>query len=135
MAEDHPPFVPFHTEVQRLFRELIKQPWSGRSLAETSRWQPSVDMCETDKAIIVEIELPGVRREDVRVEVKQDVLYITGERQVTAARQGRNYLRLEQHHGRFARQLPLPGTVNQEAIQAEFADGILTVTLPKNAQR
>jgi HSP20 family protein len=92
-------------------------------------------MVETDEAIIVDIELPGVQREDVRLEVKGDVLYITGERRARQERQGRNYYYSEQHHGNFERQLRLPRTVDREAIRAEFARGILTVTLPKKSER
>jgi HSP20 family protein len=92
-------------------------------------------MVETDEAIIVDIELPGVQHEDVRLEVKGDVLYITGERRAKQERQGHNYYYSEQHYGSFERQLRLPRTVDREAIRAEFAHGVLTVTLPKKSER
>ena len=74
MGEETPlrPFFPVQEEVRRMFQELIHQPWGGRGFSETSNWQPCVDMCETPEAIIVEVELPGVRREDVRIEVEGD---------------------------------------------------------------
>jgi len=137
MGEETPlrPFLPVHEEVRRLFQELIHQPWGGHGSSAHSDWQPRVDMCETSEAIIVEVELPGVRREDVRIEVEGDTLRITGERRVTSERQERNYYRVERSHGRFARQLRLPGTVAREAIRAEFDAGILTITLPKRERR
>jgi HSP20 family protein len=92
-------------------------------------------MVETDEAIIVDIELPGVQREDVRLEVKGDVLYITGERRARQERRGHNYYYAEQHYGSFARQLRLPRTVDREAIRADFTQGILTITLPKKSER
>jgi HSP20 family protein len=133
MAEGLPsrPFFPVQEEVRRLFQELIYQPWGGQGSSETDNWQPRVDMCETPEAIIVEVELPGVRREDVRIEFEGDFLHITGERHTTAERQERNYYRLERRYGRFARQLRLPGTVAREKIRAEFDAGILIITLPK----
>ena len=136
MGEELPsrPFFPVQEEVRRLFQELIHQPWGGQGSPETGNWQPQVDMCETPGEIIVEVELPGVRREDVRIEVRGDLLHITGERHTTAERQERNYYRLERHHGRFARQLRLPGTVDREGIRAEFDAGILIITLPKRKQ-
>ena len=136
MGEELPsrPFFPVQDEVRRLFQELIHQPWGGQGFPETSSWQPRVDMCETPEEIIVEVELPGVRREDVRIEVEGDFLHITGERRTTSESQGRNYYRLERSHGRFARQLRLPGTVVREEIRAEFDAGILIITLPKRAQ-
>ena len=139
MAEERPqawrPFLEVQQEVRRLFQELVHQPWGGAGAAAASQWRPSCDMVETDEAIIVDIELPGVQREDVRLEVKGDVLYITGERRARQERQGRNYYYTEQHYGSFERQLRLPRTVDREAIRAEFAHGILTITLPKESER
>jgi len=136
MGEELPsrPFFPVQEEVRRLFQELIHQPWGGHGSPETGHWQPQVDMCETPEEIIVEVELPGVRREDVRIEIEGDSLHITGERRTTAERQERNYYRLERRHGRFARQLRLSGTVDRERIRAEFDAGILIITLPKRKQ-
>jgi HSP20 family protein len=136
MGEELPsrPFFPVQEEVRRLFQELIHQPWGGQGSPETRHWQPHVDMCETPEEIIVEVELPGVQREDVRIEVEGDFLHITGERRTTAEHQRRNYYRLERHYGRFERQLRLPRTVAREGIRAEFDAGILTITLPKRAR-
>jgi HSP20 family protein len=139
MAEDRPqagpPFFEAQQEVRRLFQELVRQPWGGMSLAETSGWQPCCDMVETDKEIIVEVELPGLEREDVQVEVQGEFLRITGERRATVEHRGRHYHRTERQYGRFERQLRLPLTVDREAIQASFRSGILTITLPKKAQK
>jgi HSP20 family protein len=133
MGEELPsrPFFPVQEEVRRLFQELIHQPWGGQGAPETSHWQPHVDMCETPEEIIVEVDLPGVQREDVRIEVEGDFLHITGERRTTSERQERNYYRLERRYGRFTRRLRLPGAVAREGIRAEFDAGILIITLPK----
>lgn len=139
MAEEQPrslrPFVEVQQEVRRLFHELVHQPWGGHELPSVASWQPCCNMEETDDAFIVEVELPGVTKDNVHLHVEGDTLHIAGERQASAERQGRSYLYLEQHYGRFERQLRLPGSVDREAIQAEFRDGILTVVLPKTAQR
>jgi HSP20 family protein len=134
MGEELParPFFPVQEEVRRLFQELIHQPWGGQGATEAGNWQPHVDMCETPEEIIVEVELPGVQREDVRIEIEGDFLQITGERRTTAEHRKRNYYRLERRYGRFARQLRLPSTVRREGIRAEFDAGILTITLPKS---
>lgn len=133
MGEELPssPFFPVQEEVRRLFQELIHQSWGGQGSPDTGNWQPRVDMCETPEEIIVEVELPGVQREDVRIEIEGDFLQITGERRTSAERRQRNYYRLERHYGRFARQLRLPRTVRREGIRAEFDAGILVITLPK----
>jgi HSP20 family protein len=135
MAEEHPqplqPFSEVQNEVRRLFQELIHQPWEARSPSAATGWQPCCDMAETEAAIVVEVELPGVERKDVRIEVEGDVLCISGERQATAEHRERQYYRMERSYGRFERQLPLPASVDREAIRAQFQEGILTITLPK----
>ena len=135
MAEEQPqelrPFLEVQQEVRRLFQELVHQPWGGQGLSNPSSWQPRCDMVETDEAIQVDVELPGVQREDVRWEVEADVLYISGERRATAQHQGRNYHYLEHQYGRFERQLRLPQTIDHDAIRADYANGILSITLPK----
>jgi HSP20 family protein len=134
MAEDKPQlsgsFFEVQQEVRRLFQEMIHQPW-GRSVSEPSGWQPCCDVAETDEAIIVEVELPGMERKDVRVEVEGETLRITGERRATVERQDRQYYRMERSYGHFSRQLRLPSTVDRERIRARFRAGILTITLPK----
>ena len=141
MAEEQQPgvrpFLEVQQEVRRLFQELVRQPWGGQGSrggqgpTNSTSWQPRCDMVETDAAILIDVELPGVKREDVRLEVGDNVLHIAGERRAQAQRQGRNYHYLEQHYGRFERQLRLPRTVDREAIRAEFDSGILSITLPK----
>ena len=135
MAEEQQPgvrpFLEVQQEVRRLFQELVHQPWGGQGLSNATSWQPRCDMVETDEAILIDVELPGVKREDVRLEVEDEMLNIAGERRAQAERQGRNYHYLEQQYGRFERQLRLPRTVDREAIRAEFDNGILSITLPK----
>ena len=139
MAEEQQPgvrpFLEVQQEVRRLFQELVHQPWGGQGLSNSTSWQPRCDMVETDEAILIDVELPGVKREDVRLEVEDEVLHIAGERRALEERQGRNYHYLEQQYGRFERQLRLPQTVDREAIRAEFESGILNITLPKKQEK
>lgn len=136
MAENRPQaigaFFEVQQEVHRLFDELVRQSWGARTSSASTGWQPCCDMVETDEAIIVEIELPGVDRQDVSIDVHDDILRITGERRTTVEQRGRHYHRTERQYGRFERQLRLPLGVDREAIQAEFRTGILTLTLPKH---
>jgi HSP20 family protein len=125
-------------EVRRLFQELIHQPWGGSSHVEGGSsqagervWQPQADMWETEEAIMVEVELPGFRRQDIAVEVEGDILRLTGERHATVERTGRRYYQVERTTGHFTRQWRLPQTIDRDAIEAMFQDGILTLTLPK----
>ena len=135
MTEERPqplqPFSEVHNEVRRLFQELIHQSWGPRRASTTTGWQPCCDIAETDAAIIVEVELPGVERQDVRIEVDGDVLCISGERHATVAHQDRQYSRMERSYGHFERRVPLPASVDREGIRVQFQAGILTITLPK----
>ena len=75
-------FFETEREVRRLFQELIHQPWGGKRRPQPQGWQPSVDAWETDEALMVEIDLPGVTRKDITIEVEGDVLHISGEQGV-----------------------------------------------------
>jgi HSP20 family protein len=145
MAESQPQrwraFFETDQEVRRLFQELIHQPWGGRGQAESSGrpqrpapWQPQADMWETDEAVIVEVELPGVAHEDVAVEVEGDILRIAGERRATVERAGRHYYQVERITGHFTRQWRLPHSIDRDAIAAAFKDGVLTLTLLKRSR-
>lgn len=127
------PFFEVQQEVRRMFQELVHQPWGGGADTTGSQWQPRCDMCETDDAIVIEVELPGVQRKDVHVEVEGDVLRITGERRTETQRRNRHYHRTERQYGRFERLLQLPHSVDRTAIQARFQAGVLIITLPKKA--
>ena len=88
-------------------------------------------MWETDDALIIEIELPGMKRKDVEVEVEGDQLRITGERRTTLTHSGRHYYQIERVYGQFRWQLRLPHRIDREAIEARFRSGVLMLILPK----
>ena len=135
MAEDQlqgvRPFLEVQQEVRRLFQELVHQPWGGQGGIPATSWQPRCDLVETTETILVDVELPGVARDDVHLEVEGNILQIAGERRTIAQRQGHNCHYVEQQYGRFERQLRLPRTVDRTAIRAEFENGVLSITLPK----
>jgi HSP20 family protein len=128
-------FMETEKEVRRLFQELIHQSWGSGSSSGPHAWQPCADIWETDDTLIVEIELPGVRRQDVAIEVDGDQLRITGERRTSVARRGRHYYQTERTLGRFTRQLRLPHDADRDAIQARFRSGVLTLRIPKKNQQ
>lgn len=128
-------FMETEKEVRRLFQELIHQSWGSESPSEAQAWQPCADIWETDDTLVIEIELPGVKRQDIAVEVDGDRLHITGERRTSVVRRGRHYYQMERTSGRFTRQLRLPHNADRDAIQARFRSGVLTLRIPKNNQR
>ena len=98
-----------------------------------SGWTPAADVCETEASFIVVIELPGVRRDDVDVAATHDTLTIRGHRPDPGCEPA-CYVRLERGHGPFVRKFTFASRLDVEAVQADFAGGILTVTLPKVAE-
>jgi HSP20 family protein len=97
-------------------------------------WRPTVDVYEQDNQIVVTADLPGVKKEDLNVELDQGSLLIRGERHAEQQeRQDRHY-RTERSSGSFYRRLPLPDGVNADQIQARYSDGILEVRVPRPAE-
>ncbi len=94
-------------------------------------WAPAVDVYEDEKAYVVEVDLPGLRKEDVRVTVQDNVLTIQGERRLQREEKGVDFHRQERFYGKFLRSFTLPDTVDAQRVSAEFKDGVLRLTLPK----
>jgi HSP20 family molecular chaperone IbpA len=116
-------------EVERLFEEMIHRPWGF--CREIRGWNPSVDLYETTDAFVLEADLPGVKSEDVKVEVQNSDLILQGWRSLEKSHTNGRFHTMERSSGHFMRRMKLPETVNKEAIEAEFKDGVLRVILPK----
>jgi HSP20 family protein len=115
--------------MERLFEEFF--PTLRREEEREFIWAPAVDVYENDKAYVVEVDLPGLRKEDVRVTVQDGVLTIQGERRLTREDKESGYHRQERFYGKFLRSFTLPEMVDVDRISAEFKDGVLRLTLPK----
>lgn len=97
-------------------------------------WMPRADVRETEKEYIIDLSLPGIRKEDVKVEVKDDVLTVSGERKSEKEEKGKNWLRRESSYGSFLRSFTLPEGLHSEDIKANYKDGVLTLSMRKPAQ-
>jgi HSP20 family protein len=95
-------------------------------------WTPLCDIYETDKEIVLKMELPEIRKEDVHVTLENNVLTLRGERKFEETVNRENYHRIERKYGEFMRIFTLPTFVEGSKVVAEFKEGMLTVTLPKN---
>ena len=96
--------------------------------------QPWVDVYETDATIELRAELPGMKRGDVRVDISDNVLTISGERKLEHEEERDNYRRIERSYGQFSRSFTLPRTVDAENAKAELREGVLCVILQKREQ-
>ena len=116
-------------EVERLFDEMIHRPWGF--CREIRGWNPSIDVYETDDAFVLEADLPGVKPEDVKVEAENGDLVVQGWRTLEKSRSDGQFHTMERSSGNFMRRIKLPESIKKDAIEAEFHDGVLRVTLPK----
>ena len=94
-------------------------------------WTPSCDVYETEKAIVLKAELPGVEKENVFVNIENNLLTIHGERKFEEETKRENYYRMERNYGEFFRSFTLPNYIDSTKIIAEFKEGLLEVVLPK----
>ena len=98
-------------------------------------WVPAVDIAETgEKDIVVRVDLPAVKREDIKINFENNVLTIEGERVLQAETEQGKYHRVERSHGQFRRSFTLPAAVDASRIAADYRDGVLTVTLPRREE-
>ena len=115
--------------VNRAFGDLNRR--FDDDLTMRGAWTPSVDIFETDDhALVIKAELPDVSREDIDLRVENNTLTITGQKKMDSDVKEEKYHRIERVYGSFSRTFTLPPTVDAGRINAEFKNGVLTVTLP-----
>lgn len=104
----------------------------GRDLnVSGADWAPRADIIETDDNFSVKVEVPGIKREDVKINLENHVLSISGENKQEKEEKGKKFHRVERYYGSFSRSFSLPENVDEEKIDAVFKDGMLTLTIPK----
>jgi HSP20 family protein len=111
-------------------RELEDVLSRSPSLSQSAQWSPQIEVFERDGNLVVHADLPAVRREDVEVDVDNDVLTIRGERRHEHEDTEGGYRRTERSYGTFYRQIPLPEGVDPSEIEAAYQDGVLEVVIP-----
>jgi HSP20 family protein len=119
------------TEVNRLFNSVVEAPAATAGAGAPRRWTPAMDLLEDDEAFILRADLPGMRQEDVNIEIEDSTLTVSGERRSESEHHEGSYHRVERAFGSFSRSLTLPKGVDADAVTAKFADGVLEVRIPK----
>jgi HSP20 family protein len=106
-----------------------------REMRSARRWVPAMDLVETDDGFLLTADLPGLRRDDVAIEVADGVLTISGAREFRHETKKGAFHRIERSSGAFSRSLTLPKDIDPELIAARFEDGVLEVRIPKPEER
>ena len=119
----------------RLFEEFFNDFPFGHSFLETREsWVPSVDILEKDGNLILRAELPGMTEKQIDLKIEGNTLTLKGERKMENEDKKSSYHRVESFYGSFTRSFRLPDTVDYEKINAEYKNGVLTVTLPQKPE-
>jgi HSP20 family protein len=121
-------------EMNRLFGTFFdtrQQGGNGGNGGTLRGWIPAMDLVEEDDHFVLRADLPGVREEDVNIELEDNVLTISGERRAEQEDRKEGYYRIERAVGAFSRSLTLPEGIDPERIEAQFENGVLTVKIPK----
>jgi HSP20 family protein len=115
-------------------RPFFRWPSLRRRAISEVGWYPEIDVFERDNRLVTKIDLPGMKKEDVKVEVTDGQLAISGERKSEAEEKGEEFYRCEREYGSFYRSVPLPEGAKLEDVKATFADGVLEVSVPLPAR-
>jgi HSP20 family protein len=128
------PFASFRREMDRLFDDFLS-PAEARSFAPAADDRfPSLDVEETDQSYVVTAEVPGLDEKDIQLALRDNMLEISGEKRQERKEEKHGRAYAERFYGRFQRMVPLDAEVDADKAQAKFKNGVLTVTLPKNAK-
>ncbi len=119
------------SQLNRLFSDFFARATQEQNL---TTWAPAVDIYEGENELVVKADLPDVKPEELDIRVANNILTIRGERKFEKKVDEKNYLRVERAYGSFARSFSLANTVNTDAIQADYKDGVLTLSVPKREE-
>jgi HSP20 family protein len=122
------PLRELQREIDRLFDGFF------RGTRTEGAFYPAVDVYETKDSVVVEVEVPGMKKDDIKITIEDDVLRIHGEKKVEREEKDRNYYVVERSYGTFERTFRLPDYVDPEKIKAKFDKGVLTITIPKKEE-
>lgn len=132
--ENDSPVMAIQNEMNRMFDQFFNDPFAILPLAAArniSDFMPRIDVSETETAMKVTAELPGMEEKDVQLSLEDDALVISGEKKSDVEEKGKNFHRVERSYGSFQRVIPLVSEIQADKVEAVFRNGVLTVTLPK----
>lgn len=95
---------------------------------------PDADITETDNEFTISVDLPGLEEKDINVEIRANILRISGEKREESEQKGKNFYRIERAFGYFDRSIQLPSSISEDNVQARLKNGVLTITFPKSAE-
>jgi HSP20 family protein len=132
--ENDSPVMAIQNEMNRMFDQFFNDPFTMLSvptMRSVADFMPRIDVSETDAAMHVTAELPGMDEKDISLSLENDALIISGEKKNDVEEKGKNYHRVERSYGSFQRAIPLVSDIQTDKVEASFRNGVLNITLPK----
>ena len=127
------PLLRIRNGIDKLFEDFFSGNSAMAPFQADGAMLPAIDVKETDDAILVDAEFPGLKQEEIKVTVEDGILSISAERKQEKDEKTKNVHRSERYYGRMERRLALPSSVEDAKVEAAYKDGVLHVTLPKKA--
>lgn len=127
-------FGSLQERINKMFDDTIRSTGAGDEELATGAWSPAVDIHETEDSFVVSADLPGLKKDDIQINVEDNTLTIKGEKKFEEKVPRDKYIRVERNYGTFVRSFSLPQNVDSAKIKATFKDGILDLTLPKREE-
>jgi HSP20 family protein len=118
-------------EMNMLFGDVLGNARRGEDTVGLVRWAPRVDIVEVNGTYELTADLPGLKKDDIKIEIHDNVLTLHGEKKLEEEKKDKNYRLCERYYGEFLRTFTLPENVNKDGIEAEFKDGVLKLAIPK----
>ena len=123
------------SEIDRLFDSFFptsRESASDSDAGQQATWAPRTDLIETEDGYRIHLDLPGIAKDDVKINFHDNTLTVSGKRTAEKEEEGAEYVRVERTYGHFYRSFTLPRTVDAQSIQASFDNGVLTIAVPKH---
>jgi HSP20 family protein len=117
------------------FSDIMDEFFSDAVINRRDAFAPAMDVSETESHFEIDIYLPGMSKEDIRIDMENGLLSVSGERTLDREEKGRRYHKIENLHGRFQRTIKLPESADQDTIHAELRNGILRISISKYEQK
>lgn len=119
------------SEIDRVFESFFPARSDANGDSNATVWSPRVDLVENENAYTIHADLPGIPREELKINFQDGMLIISGERRVEKSSDNDNYVRVERSYGHFYRSFSLPKAVDIDGTEAHYENGVLTVRVPK----
>lgn len=120
--------------LNRIFGRTPARVEPDREMLTMADWTPTVDITETDTTYVIKGEIPGVNKEDVKVTIEDGMITMRGERKQEKEEKDKKFHRIERSYGSFMRSFRVPDNVDENAVKAEFKNGMINVTMPKSGK-